>query len=35
MHEHPSVSAIPEEELVQQVVEQLLDRKITRHEDER
>lgn len=34
MHEHPAIGAIPEEELVEQVVKQLHDRKITRHEDE-
>ncbi len=34
MHEHPAIGAIPEGELVEQVVKQLLERKITRHEDE-
>jgi len=34
MHEHPTIGAIPEEELTEQIVKQLLARKITRHEDE-
>jgi HEAT repeat protein len=34
MHQHPAISAIPEDELTEQVVNQLLARKITRHEDE-
>ncbi len=34
MHEHPAIGAIPEEELLEQIVKQLLERKITRHVDE-
>jgi HEAT repeat protein/energy-coupling factor transporter ATP-binding protein EcfA2 len=34
MHQHPAISAIPEEELIEQIVHQLLARKITRYEDE-
>ena len=34
MHEHPAVGAIPEEELLEQIVRQLLERRIARFEEE-
>jgi hypothetical protein len=34
MHQHPAVGAIPEEELIEQIIRQLLERKVTRYEDE-
>ena len=34
MHQHPAVGAIPEEELMEQVVKQLLDRKIALYEED-
>jgi len=34
MHQHQAVGAIPEEELTEQITRQLLERKITRYEDE-
>jgi hypothetical protein len=34
MHEHPAVGAIPEDEMTEQLVKQLLERKIARFEDD-
>jgi hypothetical protein len=34
MHEHPAIGAIPEEEILEQIVRQLLDRRVARYEDE-
>ena len=34
MHEHPAIGAIPENELLQQIVRQLLERRVARSEDE-